>query len=120
MQLTFCRDKKLTKPGYDKVFSQGKSYRIPGFVVLVCPNQSNSARIGIIVAKKNIKKASDRNRVKRVIREAFRLGQAELKGWDIVVLARYNAGEQKSLNTRQQLEKVWKKLARSQKPVACV
>ena len=43
------------------------------------------ARLGLIVGKKAVSKASARNRIKRVIRDRFRTAQNELPPVDIVV-----------------------------------
>ena len=48
----------------------------------------NSGRLGVIVAKKNVGKATQRNRIKRLIREAFRTRKADINHTDIVVMAR--------------------------------
>jgi len=45
-------------------------------------------RLGIIVAKKNVRLATNRNRVKRFIRETFRNKQHKLSSIDAIVLAR--------------------------------
>ena len=44
-----------------------------------------TARIGLIVSKRALRHAVDRNRAKRVIRETFRLNRADLPAVDIVV-----------------------------------
>ena len=43
------------------------------------------ARLGLVVGKKQLKRAIDRNRVKRIIREQFRLARASLPAVDLVV-----------------------------------
>lgn len=43
-------------------------------------------RLGIIINKKNCALAVDRNRIKRVIREQFRINQAAFSGVDVVVM----------------------------------
>lgn len=48
------------------------------------------ARLGIVVAKKNVKLAVARNRLKRIVRESFRLQQQSLHGLDIVVVIKKN------------------------------
>ena len=54
-------------------------------------NRSGINRVGITVSKK-LGKAVIRNRVRRRIREAYRLNEeAFLPGWDIVIVARSRA-----------------------------
>ena len=56
-------------------------------------NRTGTNRVGITVSKK-LGKAVVRNRVRRRIREAYRLNEAQfLPGWDIVIVARSRAVE---------------------------
>ncbi|WP_300087980.1 ribonuclease P protein component [uncultured Nitrosomonas sp.] len=50
------------------------------------------ARIGLIVAKRIERKAVKRNRIKRLIREAFRRHRQVLRGLDCVVQLRHSVG----------------------------
>ncbi|ABJ90492.1 ribonuclease P protein component [Buchnera aphidicola] len=52
------------------------------FVLLANFNFLNFPRLSISISKKNIKKSHDRNRIKRIIRESFRLFQNNLKYMD--------------------------------------
>ncbi len=47
--------------------------------------EHNDARLGVVVAKKLLKKAVDRNRVKRIIREQFRRRRVSLPAHDLIV-----------------------------------
>ena len=60
-----------------------------GYLVLYARrNRENSNRVGITVSKK-LGKAHIRNRVRRRIREVYRLNEEKFQpGWDIVVVAR--------------------------------
>ena len=49
------------------------------------PNELGHARLGMVVAKRLFKRAVDRNRMRRVIRETFRLYSPQLAAVDIVV-----------------------------------
>jgi len=60
------------------------------FALLYKPNGLQHPRLGISVSKKNIPKAFRRNRLKRIIRESFRLNQHNLPAMDFVVLV-YNS-----------------------------
>jgi ribonuclease P protein component len=58
-------------------------------IVYATRNSLQNARLGISIGKKKVPAATDRNRVKRLIREAFRLSKAELPiGVDFVVVPR--------------------------------
>jgi len=60
-------------------------------VIYVLPNRINITRLGLTVSKK-VGKSVKRNRVKRLIRESFRLSQKQIMpGYDIVVVAKPSA-----------------------------
>ena len=63
-----------------------------GYLVLYArKNHSDCNRVGITVGKK-LGKAHIRNRIRRRIREVYRLNEEKfLPGWDIVVVARSRA-----------------------------
>ena len=56
--------------------------------MLAIPNQLDHPRLGLVVRKKFIKKAVNRNQFKRIVRERFRLSQHDLPAIDIVVMNR--------------------------------
>ena len=60
-----------------------------GLLVLYArPNRTGKNRVGITVSKK-LGKAHTRNRIRRRLREVYRLNEEQfLAGWDIVVVAR--------------------------------
>ena len=58
------------------------------FTVYARPNGLTHARIGIIASKRVAPRAVDRNRAKRLVREAFRAMRHRLTGTDIVVQLR--------------------------------
>lgn len=58
------------------------------FVLLARPNGLGHARLGFVIAKKRVRHAVDRNRVRRQVRESFRLTQYDLPAIDIVFMAR--------------------------------
>lgn len=62
------------------------------FTVLAAPNEgTTTARLGLAISKKQVRRAVDRNRLKRLARDVFRLHRAELEGLDLVVMARATA-----------------------------
>jgi len=63
------------------------------------------------IAKKQIKRAVDRNKIKRSARESFRLRQLTIGSFDIVVLARREAAAASKKNLSRSLNDHWLKLA---------
>ncbi len=66
----------------DEVFENGKSINKGCLrIIYLCKNElpNTTNQVLISVAKKRFKKAVDRNKIKRKIREAYRLNRAELQ-----------------------------------------
>lgn len=76
------------------IFDNANAVRHPNLVLLGKSNELSYPRITIIVAKKNVKKANQRNRLKRLIRESFRLTQHPLAGNDFIVIVKQHLHEQ--------------------------
>ena len=78
---------------FQSVYKNGKSYANKLFVMYVLPNQENGNRIGISVSKK-VGNSVVRHRVKRLVRENYRLHENVFNsGLDIVIVARQSAAE---------------------------
>ena len=78
----------------------------PNFVVFIHKNENTLHRLGIVV-KKEIGQATFRNRMKRYIREFFRLHKHQIKGsYDIILMIRKGC----SLNRYQEAEEELKRL----------
>ncbi len=58
------------------------------FKVFFIQNKNDHARLGIIASKKLLPSATDRNRVKRIIRETFRHHSIKARSLDLVVMVR--------------------------------
>ncbi len=58
-------------------------------MLLVSKQDSERPRLGFAIAKKQIKRAVDRNRLKRIFRESFRQHQAQLPNKDFVIMVKH-------------------------------
>jgi ribonuclease P protein component len=79
----------LCAKDYGPVFNSAR-FRISNrhCLILAIYNDRPNSRLGIVVAKKNIASAVERNRIKRIIRESFRLSKPGFATIDIVVLVK--------------------------------
>ncbi len=102
---------RLGKPAdYKKVFKNPIKSTDSFFTLLAIKNDYDHPRLGLAIAKKNIKKAVTRNLIKRAVRENFRQQQHRLKNIDIVVLARRDAANAPTDLLKKSLDKHWLKL----------
>lgn len=95
---------------FRRVFSGTSVSRDRYFKVLYRSNQRDFSRLGMAVSRRNCKQASGRNRIKRQVRESFRLHQSELAaggGLDLVVLPTHLAATICSRTLRESLERHW-------------
>lgn len=79
-------------------------------LILARPSQSDHPRIGFVISKKNVRRAVNRNRVKRIIRESFRLNQQTLPPCDLVILARKGIDQLENSEIHSLISKCWFRL----------
>ncbi len=79
----------LDSQAYEQVFKK-PDVRVSNkyFLILGRWTGFEQARMGVIVAKKNIGRANQRNRIKRLVREVFRVRKNSLAPIDLVVMTR--------------------------------
>ncbi len=84
---TFGRDRRLIdSTQFSHVFAEPRRSADRYFTVLARSNPELSARLGLAVSRRVARRAVDRNRLKRLIRESFR--QRSLAPSDFVVMPR--------------------------------
>ena len=90
MDQRFRTHERIKDPAdFRRAFDRKKSASNDAMIVYGVENGLDHARLGLSVSKKRVRKAFARNRVKRVLREAFRLGKTELPvGVDLVIVPR--------------------------------
>jgi len=77
--------------------------------------EQTPAVLGVTVSKKVSKKAVDRNRIKRQVREFFRHHQSELNGADIVITAKPSCLAADDQARYQSLHEMWQKVLKWQR-----
>jgi ribonuclease P protein component len=89
---SFGRHERICKRrDYLTIYEQGVRSYSRHFTVIACGNQEGNSRLGITVTKK-VGNAVQRNRIKRLLREFFRLNKSGLSSsQDIVIMAKKNA-----------------------------
>ena len=105
----------LTSEQYSDVF-QKVEIRVSSkhFLILARKRDKINSRIGIIVAKKHVKLAVQRNRIKRLLRESFRHERHQFTNLDMVVLAKKNASSLSNIACAEELQYLWRKLKQKQ------
>ena len=115
-------DRLKSKRDFQSVFSKAKKASNCNFSALYNANQLNRARLGIIIAKRLVKSAVDRNQFKRIVRESFRHHQPLLMGLDIIIIMRSTHDllpyqPLKKIALRRNIDNLWNQLLLSRQAV---
>lgn len=112
----FSKSLRLTtKIQFEQTFLQAKKIPTKLCAIFYCQNNLTYPRLGLVVPKKSIRQANDRNSFKRVVRDGFRLNQHELGSIDIIILAYREAAPASKKDLCQHLIKQWQRLIALQK-----
>jgi ribonuclease P protein component len=103
----------LNAGGFDAVFKRGQRASGQYFSVVFAPGTGSGPRLGLTVSKKTAPRAVDRNRIKRQVRESFRLNQSQLPAVDMVISARPGSANAKRADLRAALEPLWTRIAKA-------
>ena len=82
-------------------------------LLLARQNNGPHHRLGLVIAKKNVRLAVQRNRLKRLAREFFRKLPTQENHFDVVLLARRGMGELDNAELSSILQQQWQKLGRN-------
>ena len=116
----FPRQCKLRrKQDFDAVFAEASKVSYKYLLLLFRPKSflasspdsaleiNNEPRLGLVISKQRVRKAVDRNHVRRIIRESFRHHKALLTGLDLIVLIRSQGNFLENASLREDIDRLW-------------
>ena len=116
-EYTFTRQLRLLTGGdFQRVFNN-VTLKVPDrhILLLASPNGLDHPRLGFVISKKNVRRAVKRNRVRRIMRESFRLNQHNLPPVDILVMARQGIDDLEKDELNRLAKKCWSRLRKKAK-----
>ncbi len=110
----FTRDSRLLNAAdYKRVFDDVQAKAGHRHLLLLArPNTGTQHRLGLVIAKKHVRLAVQRNRIKRLTREVFRHLPKSEPPLDVIVLARPGLGDLDNTELSTILRQQWQKLVR--------
>ncbi|MCK4534797.1 MAG: ribonuclease P protein component [Syntrophobacterales bacterium] len=103
------KERVRKRKDYLKIYQRGVRVHSSNFTVILNPNPSGEKRLGVTVSKK-VGNAVKRNRIKRLLREFFRLNKDRLPdSRDVVIIAKKDASSLKYQDVCLELADLFKK-----------
>ena len=111
---SFPRKLRLLKPKEFRTVFEDAQYKAShqGILFLARTNGLGYPRLGFVFSRRSINLASKRNRVKRVIRDYFRLNQLSLPQLDVVTISRRPLADMDNKTVRKVISQLLSKLER--------
>jgi len=111
------KHQRLKKPAeYQHVYRSKQWGGSKHFTFNVLANDADDKnKLGVTVSKKVSKRAVDRNRLKRVMREFFRAHQTELNGANLVLTAKPSSNSANKEELQLSLNDLWTKVLKWQR-----
>jgi ribonuclease P protein component len=108
----FPKARRLLKAGdYSRVFDAADAKASHKYLLLLAKlNDQPGHRLGLVIAKKNVRLAVQRNRIKRVAREFFRTQPESKPTMDVVLLTRRGIDQLDNAELSSILQQQWQKL----------
>jgi ribonuclease P protein component len=105
-------DRILKRSEFIALSKLGRKVQNTDFIAYFLPGQHDQSRLGITITKK-VGQAVERNRIKRLVREFFRLNRHSLSGrWDINVIAKRQSAAISSEKAFRSLQNLFDRISR--------
>lgn len=109
-QQTFPKTLRLlTSEQFKRVFAKPTKFHSKTFSVFALENELEHPRLGLAIPKKAVRKAVERNRIKRILRESFRCQRMNLSPRDFVIIARSGMADLTNQQLFSLISKAWVK-----------
>jgi ribonuclease P protein component len=106
----------LTSEDFKTVLKKSPNVKIGNEVLVLYATSQSVTRIGLAITRRHIKTAVQRNYIKRVIRESFRLHYQALPKAAVVVMSKPLLVKLSKKEVREQIDLLWKKLEKKFPP----
>lgn len=112
MDFSFTKaDRILKRNEYIQIAKSGRKLQNEYFIAYYAPGRFDRTRLGVTVTRK-FGRAVQRNRIKRFIREYFRLNRHLISGeWDINIIAKKEAADLSSEEIFESLQSIFKRIS---------
>lgn len=107
--MLLLKNRLRKKQEFENVFKKGKSFFCENISLRIVNNDLKSSRIGIVVSGKFSKKAVERNRIKRQLREVLRKILPMLKAGEDIVVTPLKKKKESVQDLQAKVEKALKK-----------
>jgi ribonuclease P protein component len=113
LRFYFTKADRILKRGeYLALSKSGKKVQNTEFIAYFLPARHSPSRLGVTVTKK-VGQAVERNRIKRIVREFFRINRHCLSGrWDINIIAKRQSAGIRSEKAYRSLQKIFELISR--------
>jgi ribonuclease P protein component len=117
LQYSFTKpDRILKRHEYMALAKSGRRIQNENFIAVFGPGRHDRPRLGITVTKK-VGQAVKRNRIKRLVREFFRLNRQFISGaWDINIIAKNQIADITSEQAYRSLHNIFNRISRYDDP----
>ena len=112
MRFSFKKEDRILKRSeFLELARSGRKLQNDCFIAIFKPGQFDSSRLGVTVTRK-VGKAAQRNQIKRLVREYFRLNRQHLiQNWDINIIAKKKAADLSSEKVNSFLQDLFEKIS---------